>query len=197
MKLKTTLAAALLAVTAAGSAFADAIPYPCCGLNGTAYSFYAIGSQDLVAYFYGSDAGLTETLGVLVNGVDRGLAGTHTNHSQSQGDSYDFGHVNAGDTLTFYISINGSSPVISYYSDPSMNADGLNHVYATPYSGAIASVPAGLYVSFEDLPNAGDRDYNDTSFVFTGVTTVPEPENLALLLGGLGLLGFMARRRRG
>lgn len=29
------------------------------------------------------------------------------------------------------------------------------------------------------------------------VTPVPEPESLALLLGGLGVVGFVARRRRG
>ena len=53
------------------------------------------------------------------------------------------------------------------------------------------------YVGFEDVSGAGDMDYNDHQFSFTNVANpVPEPETYALMLAGLGLMGFVARRRK-
>lgn len=52
---------------------------------------------------------------------------------------------------------------------------------------------SGTYaLAYEDWIYDG-ADYND--FVVT-VSAVPEPENLAMLLAGLGLLGVAARRKR-
>ncbi len=54
-----------------------------------------------------------------------------------------------------------------------------------------------MWIGFEDLVNgSSDHDYNDTAFVVTNVAVVPEPGNVALLLGGLGVLATLARRRR-
>lgn len=41
-------------------------------------------------------------------------------------------------------------------------------------------------------PGAG----NTATFTLTQVPTIPEPETYAMLLAGLGLMGYMARRRR-
>jgi len=38
--------------------------------------------------------------------------------------------------------------------------------------------------------------YKDVSWSTARVTAVPEPENYALILAGLGVVGFVARRRR-
>ena len=197
MNFKTPLSAMLLALGAAGSALAaDAIPYPNAGVqNPVTYSFTSNGG-DVVAYFLGSNASYNESLGLLVNGVDSGITGLQ-NHTAAVGAALDFGTIAAGKTLTFYIDVATTGDF--FYSDKSLNTDGINHVYSTSFSGA-GSTPAGTYVAFEDLRGGGDLNYFDETFSFTNVATtpsVPEPANVALLLAGLGLTGFMARRRRG
>ena len=41
---------------------------------------------------------------------------------------------------------------------------------------------------------AGDFDYDDETFVFTNVAAIPEPETYAMLLAGLGIIGWTVRR---
>ena len=53
-------------------------------------------------------------------------------------------------------------------------------------------------VGFEDLFNGGDKDYNDLRFSVAnvGVSRVPEPSALALVVGGLALAGLSRARVR-
>lgn len=48
-------------------------------------------------------------------------------------------------------------------------------------------------LAFED---GSDFDYNDMVVKIESISPVPEPSEWALMLGGLGLVGMMARRRR-
>jgi hypothetical protein len=60
------------------------------------------------------------------------------------------------------------------------------------------SVPH-FFIAWEDrnprLGNTGDGDYNDFIAEVRWATPMPEPQTYALILIGLGLLGFIARRR--
>ena len=57
-----------------------------------------------------------------------------------------------------------------------------NHVLTFDYAGA----DQGL----------GDEGWGLNNITVEGVSAVPEPETYAMLLAGLGMIGFMARRRK-
>ena len=178
------------------SARADTIPYPNDGTeNINLYTFTATSDGTIGGYFYNETAGYTNTLSLLVNGVvtPETAEGVLNNHASSMGDFVNLGSVHAGDVLTFRINVVTTGETL--FSDKSLNADGINHVYSTAFSGdAIHGIPAGTYVGFEDLRGGGDFDYDDETFVFTNVAAIPEPETYAMLLAGLGIIGWMVRR---
>ena len=164
--------------------------------NSTVFSFTAVSDGDLVAYFAGKSAGFTSVLGALVNGVDTGIQGLNS-QTATLGQSLNFGSVSAGDVLTFYINVTNIGQ--NFFSDPTLNSDGFNHAWSTTYGGGDFGLPAGTFVSFEDLQGGGDKDYNDLNFVFTNAvatSAIPEASTWGMLIVGLGAAGAMLRRRR-
>jgi len=203
-----------LAICGAITANALPSPYPTPGAyNATTYSFTATGNGNVTATFVGETAGYGSKVGMSVNG---GAVSNFVlqNHSSSPGASAVLGSVMAGDIITFVLIVSttdrlGPNPPTSpidytWSSDPTKNADGINHIYSAPYAGD-ALIPAGTYVGFEDLPKDGDAnygqdfDYDDHQFVFTGPfqATAPDGGSTALLigLGSLGLAALRARRK--
>jgi hypothetical protein len=191
---KLSIAAAL----ALGAAGAQALPfYPDPGtINPLNYSFTAAEDGDVVAYFAYDGAAFDNLLGLIVNGVDTGILGL-PNNSTAPGTALNFGPVSAGDELVFYISVLNTGNF--FYSDTSLNVDGITHIWATAYSDGEFGIPDGTLVGFEDILGGGDADYEDLVFVFTnvGVTSgIPEPATWGLMIAGFGLVGFASRRRR-
>lgn len=194
-KLKLALAAAL---ALAGIEAQAALPfYPNPGtINPASYTFTAANTGNLEAYFAFDGAGFDNLLGLEINGVDSGQL-VFPNNVTPPGSYHNFGPVNAGDTLTFYIKVLNTGNF--FYSDTSRNGDGINHVYSTAYGGGDFGIPAGTYVGFEDIFGGGDLDYEDLAFVFVNVRAVggvPEPAQWAMLLTGFGLAGAAMRRRQ-
>lgn len=197
MMIKSAAAACALALGAT-AASADIPTYPNAGTeNQELYTFTAAADANLVAYFTGSTGSFTNILGLIVNGVDLGLS-TLDSQSSAPGDSFDFGAVNAGDLLVFYIDVNNGE--YKWHSDRALNTDLTNHVWSTDYAGGDFGIPAGRFVTFEDLPGDGtDFNYDDLGFVFTNVdaviTPVPEAATWAMMIVGFGIVGAGARRR--
>lgn len=191
-------AGAVCALALAIPAAADIPVYPNQGTeNPEIYSFTAAADGDLVAYFTGSTGSFTNVLGLILNGTDLGLS-TLDSQVSAPGDSFNFGAVSAGDTLVFYIDVNGGE--FRWHSTPALNSDLANHVWSTDYAGGDFGIPAGRFVTFEDLPADGtDFNYEDLGFVFTNVdavvTPVPEPAAWALMVAGFGVVGAAMRRR--
>ena len=202
----SVVAAAWIAVAACGAGSSaqagTIIPYPDPGTpNPEVYTFSAAATGVITAFFAGSDAGHTDSIGMLVNGVPTGIIGLN-NHTSSLGDSIVLGNVNAGDVLTFFLV--DANTASTWYSDANLNVDGkTQHAYSALYDGLHpplgVGIPAGTYIGFEDLSLAqgGDFDYNDDSFIFTNVATnqTPLPAALPLFASGIGGLIVLARRK--
>ena len=211
MRLRATLVFSVIGLAFLGlssRATADAIPYPNVGHENTVvYTFHAMNTGHVDAYFAGSTASYENNLGMEINGVLSPNGFGLDNHTSALGQVFNLGNVQAGDILTFVLH-NIVPGLGNLYSDPTLNAPydhtatGHNHVYSTPYTVTnpiIDSIPAGTYVAFEDLPasNPPDWNYHDETFVFTNVgVSVPLPSSgmgtFGLLLG-LGGFGWVRR----
>lgn len=106
-------------------------------------------------------------------------------------------------TFGFYLdSTGGGAAGGLWYSDTSLNTDGVDHMAAYRGTGDEIKLPSTApdiwtgneyILAWEDLAGGGDRDYVDMVLMIESVRPIPEPGILALL--GLGLLGMVGGRR--
>jgi hypothetical protein len=177
---------------------ADGIPYPTPNTVAATNTFKATTTGNVTGYFVsGGGAVLIDYVGLIDVNQHTFSGWLFNNHTTPVGATANFGSVNAGDTLVIEeASLVGLIFGQYFSSDPSRSSDGLNHVYSTNWGGGVlngAYIPAGVYFGTEDLPfRLSDFNYNDDSFVLTGVTVVSSavPEPVSLLLFGVGILGL-------
>ncbi len=203
-----------LAVLTFSAQAANSVPYPDRGAyHNTSYTFTAAQSGHVMAYMVGGfSAAYENELSLLINGTLTRAGFGLNNHASHIGTVFDLGEVDAGDTLVFVL--RNYTLHQDLYSDATLNttydqagASGHNHVYSVKdiASATFSGVPSGTYVGFEDqrFPYS-DYNYNDLSFVFTNVSvatngavsSVPEPQSLAMLIAGLAAVAGAAMRRR-
>ena len=198
MKAKTSLYLLILLAlaTTAVPAMADNIPYGTAGTAAPTKAFSAISTGSVTGYFFGFSAADTDKIQLCDVTKSMCSAFVFDNQTTAIGTSINLGSVNAGDKLTINLENLTTGYLLS--SDPSKSVDGINHAYATAYTGGVAGIPAGLFVGMEDLRAPGsDLDYNDDQFVLTNVTTaVSTPEPSTLLLLSVGMFGIFQLRRR-
>jgi len=122
---------------------------------------------------------------------------------------FDIVHTVAGaftDTITFEPSVTGwtNGSLITISTGPVTNIDftsasinGLSFTFnSTPGGGEYGFTIPGFLTGPLVMTVMGTAGANASYGGTLNVSAVPEPETWAMMLGGLGLMGFMARRRK-
>lgn len=154
---------------------------------------YTVAKDGMVSGFFGGQtAAYDSDLSLIAEGypdTDRHIS----NHVAKLGEMTTFGWYEAGTELTFKLFVHDTGD--TFYSNTVMNPDGMEHARAFQFAlpnGTLSAFTPVIFMGFEDLLGGGDMDFNDSMAMFSNVimVPVPEPSSVAMLLAGLGLLGF-------
>lgn len=202
---RTLLAAALLAATGAANAVVTWVPSAAvvrteafnniAGLSNQAVGTgLTIGdlmagpgsSYNLTFTYLGEESGFSDKFHLVVNGTqltEANAVGTSISAIVAPGfPNFKF----EGDVGKFAINGGAKHPAASI---------GLIGTNMTVTSGAAAGT-YDFILGYNDSAGAANLGDWDDFVVGINVTAVPEPETYALMLAGLGIMGFVARRRR-
>jgi len=158
------------------------------GHAGLADPLYVSSSGAVTLRYLGFEAAYTNTLW-LHSPLHTGPI--FVNKTTPIGSVFELGVFPSGTPLTFSIFVHDTGH--TFFSGPAdSNPDDTAHALIDYVSLDLANV------GFEDLFNGGDKDYNDLRFSVAnvGLSQVPEPSALALVIGGLALAGLSRARAR-
>jgi hypothetical protein len=196
------------------------------------FHLFVTGNATVTAYYFGGTSEIADAVFLNPDSDPAPSSAFFCNPTGSQffgtcpqlqpGDSVNLGTFTAGSELILemkplqqtwrniplanWVYVNGSG---------TSNPDGVIHAYITDYTAdtGAPSIPAGVFVGFEDLFGGGDEDYNDLMFVLVAnavngggpvpitlelaPATVPEPATYALFFCGALVFGLLMRLKRG
>lgn len=168
--MKRSLLAAVVALPLASApAFAAIDTY-----TAFLYGSNQVGSGDVdgfgVATVLIDNVALTASWSILALNIDTPLTGSH---------------IHAGPAGT-------NGPVIVDFSGTTSGAN----LYDTDLASITPANAANFYVNLHNALYPAGAIRGQLQYVGTATAPVPEPETYALMLGGLGVVGFVAARRR-
>jgi len=91
------------------------------------------------------------------------------------------------------VQVGNTAPMAYVYSSTNVNPDGSSTLASAWNFSKTFTLQQNDYIDFVVW---GSNTQNKTTQVSANISTVPEPETYALMLGGLATLGFVARRRK-
>lgn len=209
----------LLGMMSFNNAFAKIITFD--GLAGTNMSGATVVSPGLYTEFYDSIPATIDGFNFVTSGMSQYILGTAWSDSDSSSIAWNGTDYQIINGLTDGISINqANGGAFSLNSLDMANWDDtIPGIYISVTGNFMNGGSINEKISVSNSLNSVMQDGNDfTHYTFTGfnnlsslnisyygnyklaidnyeVTVVPEPEIYAMLMAGLGLLGFMIRRR--
>jgi hypothetical protein len=151
----------------------------CCGIDGSGYP----GANGVAAAFFGWGQ---MTGGTIFQDLATVAGNTYT-------VNFSYGAISGGALQTMTAeALNGQSVLSSL----GVSSYGNNNqaTLVSPYSFTFVANSSTTTLLFRDT--SLNTDSTDGMLDLVSVTAVPEPETYAMLLAGLGLVGFAARRRK-
>jgi hypothetical protein len=159
-----------------------------------AVSFTVKNDGPVNAYFAGSSADYESNFLAFIGKGEHQLPfSVFSNRHASVGDFKSLGDFHAGDFFIPVLQVITTGDF--FWSNPESNSDGLNHVFASSFQ--LPDGTSAVLIGFEDILGGGDLDFNDHMAIFTNIeiAPVPEPETYLMLLMGLMLVIYVARKR--